>query len=104
MILCSSVENAKALLDNNHKDSSQSDGKFQTWFEADARAIERVLLTNSNPIIAQNMLEKGHSRLEAKREFDTLILILGLVQKLSMTMEFQDQARLGVRLEANLQD
>jgi hypothetical protein len=48
------------------------------------------------------MLEKGNTRLEAKREFDTLMLMLGLVKRLSMSMEFQKQAKLMLRLEPEL--
>jgi hypothetical protein len=103
MILCSCVENVKSMLGERQNESAQ-EKTVQTWLEVDANAIRSLLQTNSNPIIAQNMLEKGHSRLEAKREFDMLMLMLGLVKQLSMTMEFQDQARLTLRLDANLQD
>jgi hypothetical protein len=48
------------------------------------------------------MVEKGTTRIEAKREFDTLMLILGLFKYLDMSLEFQDQARLRLRLDANL--
>ena len=102
MVLCSSVENAKALLLQRQEQAAPD--AVHTWFQADAMAIRNLLRTNSNPIIASNMLEKGHSRLEAKREFDTMMLLLGLVQGIKMSMEFQDQARLMIRLDANLQD
>jgi hypothetical protein len=82
--------------------ASDTKENVQTWLDADASAIQRVLQANSNPIIAQNMLEKGNTRLEAKREFDTLMLMLGLVKRLSMSMEFQKQAKLMLRLEPEL--
>ena len=82
--------------------SDETAKPVQTWLSADALAIQRLLQTNSNSIIAQNMLEKGNSRLEAKKEFDTLILILGLAKELTMSMEFQDRARMLLRLDANL--
>lgn len=102
MVLCSSIECAKSLLGQPQDSAPQPTRELQTWLEADATAIQRILQTNSNPIIAQNMLEKGNTRLEAKREFDTLMLMLGLVKRLSMSMEFQDRARMLLRLDANL--
>jgi hypothetical protein len=102
MVLCSSIECAKSLLGQPQDSAPQPTRELQTWLEADATAIQRILQTNSNPIIAQNMLEKGNTRLEAKREFDTLMLMLGMVKRLSMSMEFQDRARMLLRLDANL--
>ncbi|MFN4904639.1 MAG: hypothetical protein ACK5LQ_05360 [Planctomycetota bacterium] len=102
MVLCSSVESAKSMVGQSAQGASDTKENFQTWLDADASAIQRVLQANSNPIIAQNMLEKGNTRLEAKREFDTLMLMLGLVKRLSMSMEFQKQAKLMLRLEPEL--
>ena len=102
MVLCSSVESAKSMVGQSAQGDSDTKENFQTWLDADASAIQRVLQANSNPIIAQNMLEKGNTRLEAKREFDTLMLMLGLVKRLSMSMEFQKQAKLMLRLEPEL--
>ena len=102
MVLCSSVESAKSMVGQSAQGASDTKENVQTWLDADASAIQRVLQTNSNPIIAQNMLEKGNTRLEAKREFDTLLLMLGLVKRLSMSMEFQKQAKLMLRLEPEL--
>jgi len=102
MVLCSSVESAKSMVGQSAQGASDTKENVQTWLDADASAIQRVLQTNSNPIIAQNMLEKGNTRLEAKREFDTLMLMLGLVKRLSMSMEFQKQAKLMLRLEPEL--
>ncbi|MFN5104204.1 MAG: hypothetical protein ACK5GJ_15535 [Planctomycetota bacterium] len=102
MVLCSSVESAKSMVGQSAQGASDTKENVQTWLDADASAIQRVLQANSNPIIAQNMLEKGNTRLEAKREFDTLLLMLGLVKRLSMSMEFQKQAKLMLRLEPEL--
>jgi hypothetical protein len=102
MVLCSSVESAKSMVGQSAQGASDTKENVQTWLDADASAIQRVLQANSNPIIAQNMLEKGNTRLEAKREFDTLMLMLGLVKRLSMSMEFQKQAKLMLRLEPEL--
>ncbi len=99
MILCSSVESAKSMVGQTSQSGSDVEQNVQTWFEADASAVARALQANSNSIIAQNMLEKGNTRLEAKREFDTLMLILGLVKQVSMSMEFEQQARVLLRLE-----
>jgi len=102
VVLCSSVDCAKSILGQNPVDAGSQTAQVQTRLEADGASIQKALQINSNPIIAQNMVEKGTTRVEAKREFDTLMLILGLVKCLDMSLEFQDQARLRLRLDANL--
>ena len=56
MVLCSSVESAKSMVGQSAQGASDTKENVQTWLDADASAIQRVLQTNSNPIIAQNML------------------------------------------------
>jgi hypothetical protein len=102
VVLCSSVDCAKSILGQNPADAGSQTAQVQTRLEADGASIQKALQINSNPIIAQNMVEKGTTRIEAKREFDTLMLILGLVKRMDMSLEFQDQARLRLRLDANL--
>ena len=102
VVLCSSVDCAKSILGQNPVDTGSQTAQVQTRLEADGASIQKALQINSNPIIAQNMVEKGTTRIEAKREFDTLMLILGLVKRMDMSLEFQDQARLRLRLDANL--
>jgi hypothetical protein len=102
VVLCSSVDCAKSILGKNPVDAGSQTAQVQTRLEADGASIQKALQINSNPIIAQNMVEKGTTRVEAKREFDTLMLILGLFKYLDMSLEFQDQARLRLRLDANL--
>lgn len=102
VVLCSSVDCAKSILGKNPADAGSQTAQVQTRLEADGASIQKALQINSNPIIAQNMVEKGTTRVEAKREFDTLMLILGLFKYLDMSLEFQDQARLRLRLDANL--
>ena len=102
VVLCSSVDCAKSILGQNPVDTGSQSAQVQTRLEADGASIQKALQINSNPIIAQNMVEKGTTRIEAKREFDTLMLILGLVKRMDMSLEFQDQARLRLRLDANL--
>jgi hypothetical protein len=102
VVLCSSVDCAKSILGQNPADAGSQTAQVQTRLEADGASIQKALQINSNPIIAQNMVEKGTTRVEAKREFDTLMLILGLFKYLDMSLEFQDQARLRLRLDANL--
>ncbi|MCY3007906.1 MAG: hypothetical protein NTV29_18275 [Planctomycetota bacterium] len=102
VVLCTSVDCAKSILGQAVVAAGSQTAPVQTWFEADGASIQKALQLNSNPIIAQNMVEKGNTRLEAKREFDTLMLILGLVKRMDMSLEFEDQARMRMRLEANL--
>jgi hypothetical protein len=102
VVLCSSVDCAKSILGQNPLDAGSQTAQVQTRLEADGASIQKALQINSNPIIAQNMVEKGTTRIEAKREFDTLMLLIGLVKRMDMSLEFQDQARLRLRFDANL--
>jgi len=79
VVLCSSVDCAKSILGQNPVDAGSQTAQVQTRLEADGASIQKALQINSNPIIAQNMVEKG-----------------------DMSLEFQDQARLRLRLDANL--
>ena len=74
-----------------------------TLFRVDAQALQAILESNENAMITQNMLEKGHSRAEAKREIETLLGILSLFRSGTVEMSFQNKASLSLRVDAMIE-
>ncbi|MEZ6137317.1 MAG: hypothetical protein R3C53_20710 [Pirellulaceae bacterium] len=70
-----------------------------TLLEIDIHGIQAALQDNRGQLIAQNMLEKGHSRQEAEAEIDTLLAILPLFERLAMQLGFDEQAELTIKLQ-----
>jgi hypothetical protein len=58
-------------------------------FEANVAQICEVLEQNKEPLVSQNMVSSGNTRLQAEQEFDTLVKVLGLFSqgKLTWTAE-----------------
>ncbi len=105
VILASSVTLARELLDESLS-PSQAKGSppdVHTLLRLDATALRAVLESNENAMIAQNMLEKGHSRAEAKREIETLLGILSLFRSGTVEMSFQNKASLSLRVDAMIE-
>ena len=81
---------------------SQS-SEHHTWMSLDMAALRRLLDLNSNALIAQSMLENGKSRVEAKRDFERISTLMELVERVRMSMQFEDRAAIELRVDANLQ-
>jgi hypothetical protein len=58
------------------------------------RGISEALEQNRDQIIANNMLEKGHSREEAEAEFNVLTQIIKMATKLVIDFEVGKEANL----------
>ncbi len=71
-----------------------------TLIEVDGTAVYQTLQDNRGQLIANNMLEKGHTKAEAEQETQLLLDIARLFQSLRLELGFQDQATLdfGFRL------
>ena len=78
---------------------SQERAKSNTFLTFDFGALKKVLATNRNQLISQNILEKGHSRSEAEKEIDTLINLLSLLKTGNADLRFDDQVMLTLDLE-----
>jgi hypothetical protein len=69
----------------------------------DMAALRRLLDLNSNALIAQSVLENGKTRVEAKRDFERIAMLMELVERVRMSMQFEDRAEIELRVDANLQ-
>ena len=78
---------------------SQERAKSNTFLTFDFGALKKVLATNRNHLISQNILEKGHSRSKAEKEIDTLINLLSLLKTGNADLRFDDQVMLTLDLE-----
>ena len=105
VILASSVALARELLDEpfSPSEADVSPTDVHTLFRVDAQALQAILESNENAMITQNMLEKGHSRAEAKREIETLLGILSLFRSGTVEMSFQNKASLSLRVDAMIE-
>ncbi|MFN7626278.1 MAG: hypothetical protein ACK5PZ_05565 [Pirellula sp.] len=102
VILASSVPLARELLDESFSPSETNDSptNAHTSLRLDAQALKGVLESNENAMITQNMLEKGHSRAEAKREIETLLGVLSLFKSGTVEMSFHSKASMSLRVDA----
>lgn len=102
VILASSVPLARELLDESFSPSETNDSptNAHTSLRLDAQALKAVLESNENAMITQNMLEKGHSRAEAKREIETLLGVLSLFKSGTVEMSFHSKASMSLRVDA----
>jgi hypothetical protein len=65
-----------------------------------ADSLAAALRPNRGQMIAQNMLEKGHSREEAEKETDLLFNLIDLFSSVSLDFTTDTAARIDIR--ANL--
>ncbi len=73
--------------------------RSNTRFNLDALQLAKILKDNREPLIANNMLEEGHTRKQAEEQIDILLQIVDLFQ--DATFDFQvkpDQMRLDLQL------
>ena len=78
---------------------SNEQSRSNTLLRVDFGALQQALAANRKQLIAQNMLEKGHSRTEAEKEIDTLISLLSLLKTGNAALRFGDQVKLMLDLE-----
>ncbi len=102
VILSSSRVLAGKMLNSDLSSSALSKGgenPTNTVLEIQADAVYKALEGNREALIAQNMLEKGHSRAEAEGEIDTLMNLLGLFEKAGMEMSFGSRSSIKVDVD-----
>ena len=63
--------------------------------------MQNALEANRRQLVSQNMLEKGHTKLEAEKETDTLISLLSLLRTGTAALRFDDHVHLQFDLEIN---
>lgn len=103
MVLSSTEKLARELIEPLQKEKASSkealtvgpDSNIRnTYLELTGRGISEALEQNRDQIIANNMLEKGHSREEAEAEFNVLTQILKMATKLVIDFEVGKEANL----------
>ncbi len=86
LVLSSSRSLAIELLQQENIDSSAVADLPNTHARLDARTLQVVLADNQSQLVAQNMLEKGHSQAAAQDEIKLLLGLLNLLRDASLTL------------------
>lgn len=92
-ILSSTKSLAKSIIEMQKNpikpgdDGSRDHITVNTNVDVDAAVLKSVLKENESHLIAQNMLDKGHSRKEAEQEISTLLDIITLFKSLNLALE-----------------
>ena len=105
MVLSSTEKLARDLVEPLQKEAQSSKELLaikpdspvrNTYLQFTGNGISEALQQNREQLIANNMLEKGHSREEAEAEFNVLTQILKMVTQLSVEFEVGQEANLNV--------
>lgn len=105
MVLSSTEKLARDLVEPLRKEAQSSKELLaikpdspvrNTYLQFTGNGISEALQQNREQLIANNMLEKGHSREEAEAEFNVLTQILKMVTQLSVEFEVGQEANLNV--------
>lgn len=103
MVLSSTEKLARELVEPLQKEAQSSKELLaikpdspvrNTYLQLTGKGISEALQQNREQIIANNMLEKGHSREEAEAEFNVLTQILKMVTKLTVELDVGKEANL----------
>lgn len=78
---------------------TQEGSPVNTRIAAKADAVQAALEANRNQLIAQNILNKGHTRAEAEVEIGTLLELVGLFKQATVQLQANDALRLDVIAE-----
>ncbi len=89
----------QVTLKSTEQNKGFAKAKNNTALNVDFGALKHTLESNRLQMISQNMLEKGHSKLEAEKEIDTLLSLLSLLRNGTATLKFDDQVQLQLDLE-----
>jgi len=100
VILSSTTPLARQLIDSAKNTSATSGEALNTRAAADAKVLRDILQDNRSHLIAQNMLQSGHSHDEAEKEIDTLLSILQLLRGVELRFKADDHLQL--ELNVNL--
>jgi hypothetical protein len=99
-ILSSARPLAMELIEHARKDAPAGE-KLNTLVRVDGQAAQAALAENRGPLIAQNMLEKGHDRAAAENEIDRVLAALKVIQGSSLALRVAE-AKLELSLEVEL--
>lgn len=71
-----------------------------TFLTLDFQALQKILESNENALVTQNMLEKGSSKVEATKEIEMLMSGLKLLRQGWVRLVFDERASLRLRVDA----
>jgi hypothetical protein len=102
-ILTSSIGQAQQIVQTLQEATHQAADSLReasnTLLRIDGTGLWSILSLNRDQLIAQNMLEKGHSRAEAEGEIDGLLALITLFEKAELSLGFQPQVELNMSLD-----
>jgi hypothetical protein len=99
-ILASARPLALSLLEDVRRDSPAG-GEINTQISVDGQVAQAALADNREPLVARNMLSKGHDRPAAEREIDALLALLKNFQGSLLRLETADK-QLNLSFEVSL--
>ena len=85
--------------DRSEESSSPSATPTNTSLVIHAETVRQLLSANRDNLIAQNMLEKGHSRAQAVKEIEQLLSILELIDRVELDLSFDARSLLQLRVD-----
>ena len=100
-ILASARPLALELVEHVRREAPPAAEKTNTTLKLDGRVAQASLAENRGPLIAQNMLEKGHDRAAAEHEIDRLLAALRHVDGASLDLRVAEKT-LELSLEVRL--
>ena len=100
LMLCSTKQLAEELVDLSAKAGPEK-APQNTMIELSARPIADLLRDNREQLVAQNMLEKGHSREAAEKEVDVFVALVNAIDRARVSlMPTEESISLEVEIEA----
>jgi hypothetical protein len=96
-ILSSARPLALELLEHVQRPSSSSEG-INTRLLIDGGAVQLALAENRGPLVARNMLDRGHDRTAAEKEIDGLLRAMTNIKQSSVQLTADQQLQLSVEV------
>ena len=100
--VASTIEIAKQIFSPDSAKTESTLSKLDnanTTMVLDVSSIASLLFENRETLIANNILEKGHSRQQAEEEIDLLFIVLGIFKELRASLSFQESTELSLELD-----
>ncbi len=91
----------KVAINSAKQNETEAVAKNNTVLKVNFKSVQNALEANRRQLVSQNMLEKGHTKLEAEKETDTLISLLSLLRTGKAALRFDDHVHLQFDLEIN---
>lgn len=93
-VVASTEQLARSLIKSEPRAGDQGGNPVSnTRAEISSHGVKQSLTDNRAQLIAQNMLEKGHTKAEAETEIDTLLEILGLINGVDLNLSTDTEAK-----------